>query len=280
MLSLLNEGWVGSAIGLIGIAVGVALYRKSLRIPKPRVSFRSDQALTWPSISALPEGMSITYHGKAVPRVARSVIRIWNAGQGCFPKSLIAEHDSLRFTLENDGTFLQAIVLRESNPASKVSVTIDPTDQKSTYVSFEFLNPQDGCVIGLLHTDKHSRPLLKGTVLGYKWKEIEDVPLRLFKPRFRKLQPIFLQWGPMLVGCMSLAYALGGPDLINVIREQLGVTAAPSIAPVTTSRGSRIAYLILGTTYLAGSCYFFWRGHRPYPKSLSWTPKATGAEDN
>lgn len=115
MSNFLNQGWVGSVIGLIGICAGFFFFRKSLRLPDPRVTFKSDHVLTWGGKNELPSGIQIRFHDEQVPRIARSVVRIWNAGSGCLTKDHISEHDNLRFVLANGGKFLDAVLIKESN---------------------------------------------------------------------------------------------------------------------------------------------------------------------
>lgn len=266
MLSFLSNGWVGNVIGLIGIAVGYCLYRKSLRIPEPRITIQADHALTWNDNQELPPGFDIKFNGASIPRVARSVVRLWNGGTGCLRKELVPSHDPLRLVLEKDGCFLSTALLNCTNPSNKCDVRISLENPSEALISFEFLDANDGCSIGLLHTASRATPTLKGSVMGYKFKVIEAAPRKPRKGFMRWFRPLSMFWLPLLIGLFALVTGLLSNEEIVYAKDLLGFGVDVESRP--RGLAGRISTLLVGTLYLAIAIYYYWHNRRIYPKNL------------
>jgi|GEM_PF-3138344 len=267
MLDILGKGWIGTITGLIGIFLAYYFYRKSLRLPEPRITFKSDHAITWAESQELPAGVKVSFNDKNVPRVARSVVRIWNNGTGCLTKELISEHDNLRFTLENGGEFLAAKLLKESNPASRCNVEIDNNQLSVAHVTFDYLNQNDGMVIGLLHTDINAKPLIKGSMKGYTFKVSEESYLRKYHGSKKWLVPAMRSWLPILFGLSSIVLGLLNPEQTQKLKFWLNLTqTACPVKPMPYL--FRTFVVLVGVSYVIIGASYYWSRRRAYPKAL------------
>lgn len=269
MIDILNKGWVGSCLGLLGIIFAYYFYRKSLRIPVPKISFMSDHAISWPGSEEFPPGIQVLFEDKTVPRVARSVIRIWNSGTGCLTKDLISEHDNLKFSLENGGEFLAVSLLKQSSSASNCNVQINQDKLSEAHVTFDFLNHDDGMVIGLIHTDKNPRPTFKGTLKGYQFKVTEDINKAKLQGSQKWLFPLFRAWIPILLGSLSIILGLLNQEHISYIKSLFIDAPAPCLAK-SFSYYSRIFLIFVGTSYVLFGLKYFWNRRSAYPKTLTF----------
>src|ERR1700761_2775342 len=159
----LSKAWVGGLLGLIGLAVGVAslgaayyFYRRSIREPRLRYSTRAFSVIGG-TLRPLLDGMEVRYRDAPVPRLAAATVTLWNSGTGTLGREAIAAHDPLRIQLEGEGQILEVALTKTTRRANNVAFEFDPEGGVIT-IGFDFLDPQDGAVIRLLHTSPEARP--------------------------------------------------------------------------------------------------------------------------
>ena len=166
----LNQGWVGTVIGIAGVVVGLMglyLYRSS-RV-SGIIAFQSDDmSLIGDKTSIFPAGAEVQYRGTPVPRITSSIVWIWNAGKKTVRGSDIVERDPLQ--LRFGGEVLNVRTRTVSREVVKFAVAV-PADsskeaRKNVCVDFEFLDPDDGGVIEVLHTGSDEMPQFTGTIVG------------------------------------------------------------------------------------------------------------------
>lgn len=275
ILDFFGKGWVGITIGT---ATAYYFYRESLRLPIPKVTFKADHALTWSDREDLPPGVEISFDGVKVPRIARSMVRIWNAGSGCLNKELIPLHDPLKLTLDNGGLFVRAAVLKETNPASRCNVQINKTDPSEVLISFEYLDSNDGMVIAVLHTDTKAAPTLKGSIKGHKFKVVEEVPIKKLTGLRRWLHPFLLGVFPIILGIVLVIYGFATKEQLEQLKGLMS-SDQPTNGVYGVPIYIRISYFVVGFAYLFIGARTFWKRRRLYPKSLSWQRKVINEED-
>ncbi len=264
MVDFINQGWVGIAIGIV---VSIYFYRKAERLPEPRVTFISDHALTWDKKDKLPSGVEIRYDGIPVQRISRSLVRIWNAGNGCLTKDLVPAHDRVRFHLPTGGKFLRANILKENNPSSLCDVTIDPQNPSEAFITFDYLNKNDGMVVGLLHTDPSPTPELKGSVKGYQFKITEEPPRKPLKGHRKWISPLIQIWMPLLLGVISIGLGVIPENSWDQIRTWLD--SSEQTCPKNELTLSFRAFTVgMGISYLVLGIRVYWVQRRTYPKTL------------
>src|SRR5690348_2601740 len=105
VMQYLGLGWVGSLLGIAGIVLSVWFYIKSIRRAVPTAAIESIR-LVGDARSALPEAVTVLYHDRPVPRVTRSTVRFWNAGNLTLDGSSVATLDPIRLEVEPEAEFL------------------------------------------------------------------------------------------------------------------------------------------------------------------------------
>lgn len=237
-----NQGWVGAVIGLIGILAAVVMFRLSRRQALAAFQIRSLRLLGHEP-EKLPQDVEVRFQGKRVPRLTKSFIVFWNAGQATITGQDVVASDPLRVLCEEDAEVLSATSARVTRPVINFQAHPSTHGANVTLLTFDFLDPGDGAVVEVLHTGS-ARASIAGTIKG--------IPAG----------PIY--FGPLLGGHAMLRFPswLTAPRLARaVLVAGLGVTllgAVTSIWPV----------LGIGLLYAAQGGLMWWLVRRRYPAAL------------
>jgi len=165
LIEFLNQGWVGSLIGIIGIVIGYILYRASLIGPRPVFQYRSINLIEKEK-QALPSDVEIFFRGKKVSRLTKTYIIFWNSGKSTLYGKDIVDDDPLRFSFGKDAEILMARILKITKKMNKFEARINPKSPNEVIINFDYLDPNDGAVIEILHTSIQRTPECKGTIRG------------------------------------------------------------------------------------------------------------------
>ncbi|MNR79916.1 hypothetical protein D3C72_106270 [compost metagenome] len=163
ILEVLNPGWVGSILGIVGILIGVCLYFVGRKVAKPRVDIQTTM-LVGSDASLLPDEVGITYQGKSVPRLSRSIIRFWNSGSDVLDGSAIAAADPIRIVIPNGTAFLSVRLSKVLRLSNQIALSVE---KSVIVITFDYLNPNDGFIVETLHTSENA-PLCVGELKGFK----------------------------------------------------------------------------------------------------------------
>ena len=177
LLIALKDPLVGVLLGLVTFAVSTAiaylLYKKAL--PLSRLDYAASDAYALTSAdSPFQNQLEIRFEGTVVPRVATTIIGIWNNGNQTIQGSQIVESDKLRIKLFDEGKILRARLQASTRPVLDASIQI--SGENEAVISFDFLDPGDGFVAYIVHSAAPRSAFLIGTVRGVK-----DGPRRLKK---------------------------------------------------------------------------------------------------
>lgn len=165
MLDLLAPGWVGSLIGLAGLAAAVVTY--FLTRQRSLLAYRyAGERLLGLSGDGLPPDITVQYRGQAIPRLTRTLVVFWNAGEKTIPGEDVVSSDPLRVKIEDDGSVLAVTVLKVSREACQFQVTSSPATPQHVDLAFAYLDAGDGAVIEILHTSESRVADFLGTVRG------------------------------------------------------------------------------------------------------------------
>ena len=169
--------------------------------------------------------MEILYHGKHVDRLTRTHVIFWNSGKRIIHGSDIVADDAVRCELSSGALALEVRVIKHTRDANKFTAMIDDNSQNRVLLNFDYLDPKDGAVVELLHTDSVRDPAVKGTIRGVPkgmrdWgsRSTFDSPfpltLRLQNiPKFTK----GVAAGFLLVGLTFIIFGFGAPELLRHI---------------------------------------------------------------
>ncbi len=235
----------------------------------------------WGGTATMPPDVNVFFHDEAVPRIARSLIRIWNSGNATLENSQIAASDPIRISLQNkDSKILYYAPIKTSNPASNCNIVESNFQDGYLELIFDYLDPGDGVVIGILHTDFCLWPKVAGSIKGSrlhepsrKWLHFRIIQRFIF--RTAKVIPIL----SILVGITAVLIALIPPK-----RED--TTPSDSKETVTYNSKDKIRTLMLtgGALYAALGVFTIYSRRPPFPRSLVIEKRSTSSksktEDN
>jgi hypothetical protein len=213
------------------------------------------------------QDVEILYRGKHVDRLTRSDIIFWNSGKQTLYGSDIVADDAVRCELSPDALALEVRIIKCTRDANKFTARIDDNSQNRVILSFDYLDPQDGAVIELLHTDSVRDPCVKGTIRGVPKgmsdrgrltfeSPIDRTTLRI--PRTRKFARSAMI-GILVAGVISIASALGASDRLLTSAENQGHTFS-----------LRLVLLITGVIYILFGGFILFNFRRKYPKTLPY----------
>jgi hypothetical protein len=156
-------GVVGVVASVIGIPVAVYLARRGRQKPELRVC-PDFQELLSPDEGVPRESLSVTYAGRPVERVSRTILAMWSARGDTVRGSDIVPSDPLRIEVSDGDELLQVQAIACSRAPCSFEVQLRDGDDFAT-VSFDFMDPGDGIVLEVLHAGETPAQLL-GTMRG------------------------------------------------------------------------------------------------------------------
>jgi len=258
-LELLAPGWVGSIIGLAGIAAAALTY--VLTRQRTRFAYRyAGERLLGLSTDGLPADLTVQFRGQAIQRLTRTLIVFWNAGEKTILAEDIVRSDPLRLKFRDDGRVLAATVLKQARAVTQVEATFDPLQPNEVGLRFAFLDSGDGAVIEVLHTSERRYAEFLGTVRGLP-NGLHD--LGRITGRQYDMRRFPLPRSPRKLGWLvaALGVLIAGAGLV-IPWESLGKANAADAVPIgLVIAGAGALYAFLGLTLI-----FLTR--RGYPKAL------------
>jgi hypothetical protein len=153
---------VGTAIGLIGVALAVYFYFKSKQVA--RLALQSEEiAVVRSATSAFDQHLKIRFGGEIVQRVTKTRAIIWNAGNTTIEGSRIADADPLRAVVGEGSQILRVELVLKSRPVNDVKFTID---KRQVFFNFDFFDQNDGFVVEFIHSGTRRELEWFGTLRG------------------------------------------------------------------------------------------------------------------
>lgn len=258
VLDMLSPGWVGSLIGLVGIAAAVVTY--FLTRQRSRLAFRyAGERLLGLAGDGLPTDITVQYRGQQIPRLTRTLIVFWNAGEKSISGSDVVQSDPLRVNIEEDGAVLSATVLKTSRDVCQFQANMSADKQTQVNLGFEFLDAGDGAVVEILHTSEKRVADIEGTIRGLP-KGLDNLGRitaigRVRRPFPFRGSPRKLGFAAALIGALAVFAALLVPwDSIPKLSAQ-----DPPVRWVAAGAGA--LYFLLG-------CALVVLTRRRYPPAL------------
>lgn len=161
MIEILNQGWIGALLGLIGIAFG--LYQM-LRRSGHRLVFQvTGQRIIQNRFGIMPKEFRVTFEGKDVENLSLTQILVWNSGPGALRHSDIIADDPIRFYFDSSD-ILKADIVKTTRKVNKPRIDIN--QRSSITVDFDFLDYNDGLLISVFHGSENIEPRASGTIIG------------------------------------------------------------------------------------------------------------------
>jgi hypothetical protein len=168
LLTVLNQGWIGSIIGLIGAVLGFfgfLAYRNS-RIGARPVYLYHSRRLIGKSEQELPKEVEVFFKKQIVARLSLSHIILWNTGTLSISGQDVVQSDPIRIEYAPGDDILEVNVIKTTRSVNNFKVTKNETLPHCAQISFDYLDPNDGATIEILHTSSYLNPLVLGTIKG------------------------------------------------------------------------------------------------------------------
>jgi hypothetical protein len=253
LIQMLSPGWVGALIGIVGLVVALETYRRS----RQRAIFAYQQRglrLLGHNKAQLPPEVSVIYSGKPIPRLTKSTVVIWNAGERTISGDDIVSSDPLTISILPNEEILSCEVVKKSREVNSVRVNRDLKSPSKFFLRFEFLDRRDGCTLEILHTGKSRHVGIFGTIKGIpeglkNYGPIlgSDSPLRIFPFKRKGL-------------AASLAF-------ISLFMVFLGICMI-ALDKNKSSNHPGVVVIAIGGVYFAMALITIWALRRRYPNSL------------
>jgi hypothetical protein len=282
-LEVISAGWVGTSVGVIGIAIGILLYRRS-RL-SGMIAFQRDGHQLIGHVTSKLREVTVAYRGDPVPRVTGSKVAIWNAGTSTIKGSDIVLRDPLRVEIERGERILAAWIAVASRDVNAFHLDLQPDKAEVALCTFDFLDPNDGVIIVMLHTSPSEIASLRGTIRGHshpfrdsgRLREAEQPFSEFVKgaPRWARFGIARLVWIVAERSSIIGALALGVAGISIMVGFVGGVSDPILDLQITQSW----FWIGIGSLYLIFGLHALRRSWRRLPRTLRITPDPV-PEDN
>lgn len=159
---LINQGWVGSTIGLVGVLFAIyQIFRRS--DARPVFQYYGYKIISSDG-GMLDDDIEIKFNGKRINRVSNTYIFFWNSGEKTIVGGDILEDAPLSLRFE-DGIILKAEILKKTRDAISPSVVYGGNNE-NIIINFKFLDSMDGFLLKILHTGSSVGPVFSGIIMG------------------------------------------------------------------------------------------------------------------
>lgn len=245
-LELLSPGWVGAIISLVGIIAAVVTYMLTRQRTRLAYCCAGKRLLGLSIDDGLPADITVHYRGQDIPRLTRTLVVVWNAGEKTILGDDIVAADPLRLKLRGDDRVLAATVLKTKRDVCQIEALPDASCPNETHIQFAFLDAGDGAVIEVLHTSEERYVEILGTVRGLP-QGLHDLGKIDAVRTFSLPSP----WIILAIGVVTTVAGLTSP------KKTADLLTNPSIV----GAGVGAFYTLLGIALI-------WRNRRRHPKYL------------
>jgi hypothetical protein len=270
-----NQGWVGSLIGVIGIIlgiIGIFSYRVSKSIAKPSYQ-KSSLRLIGRDEDNLPQDVKVTYKGNEVDRLTKTTLTIWNNGTETLDGSDVVESDPLYISFEANDKILSYKILKKTKDANSFVLKNCDNGPNKLRFEFEYLDPNDGVVIELLHDSEKRYPEFSGTIKGLPSGFVDQGRV-LQKKRNNLKGPLkVLLDRPKLVFVTALVFGLA-LTIFGLLPQEARDFIVGFLSESSTQKSIEqqpIFFIVIGVLYTSMPAFMLWARRKKYPKQLDVT---------
>jgi hypothetical protein len=256
-LDALSPGWIGTLIGIIGLIIALATYLLTRK--RTILSYGTQGiSLIGTSDAKLSGDLTVQYKGIDVPRLTKSIIVFWNEGENTINSDDIVPTDLLYIDVGKNSKILSISTAKSSRLVTQIECQNDVNDNSKARLNFEFLDPQDGGVIEVLHTGENKIIKLSGTIKGL--------------PSGIKNHGMIISMLPSV----KLPYLNANINIFGFIFILIGTLVIlanfyPNVADIDTKISSffpKFSYVTKGFFIIIFGIFITWFFRRRYPKAL------------
>lgn len=227
-------GFIGTVLGIVGLALSIVFYLRSRRIQRPTYAKRSTR---WFDGSDTPHSdLKMFFRDQQIQRFTITHLAFWNAGNQTIRRGDFATASPLHLHIPSELTLLDIRLTARTtteNGVLLVPPAVLPCHPASDIqIDFDFLDADDGFVVQLVHDGESTKDI---TVLG-KLPGVPSILKAGSGPNFRRS---FSRAGSLFLGGTSAPF-LRTPWLIKYV-----------FMPITG--------LALGSIGLVSLYYMIWR---------------------
>jgi hypothetical protein len=270
LFDLLNPGWVGALIGLIGvvlavISIGLAyhFYRRSGQGAQIDYQVHTIRLLGRAG-SKLPKRVTIQFDDTQVESLMLTLVWLWNSGNKTIYGRNIVEQARLRIDVGIGARVLDTLVALTTRPINECRVEKAEDAKSEVPIGFEYLDSGDGCTIGIYHTEASGPVVLRGAV--------HEMPRGFRKIEYASMgRSHFFNFAQS--AWTDLAGAFASAALALAIRLFAGPLPRPD-PPLSNATVATLTVLFAGASIVILGMLFN-RYRRRYPKSLTLSSQTT-----
>jgi hypothetical protein len=158
-------GFVGTVLGVLGVALSIVFYLRSRRIQRPTYAKRS---IRWFDGSDTPHSdLKMYFRDQQIQRFTITHLAFWNAGNQTIRKGDFATASPLRLHIPSELTLLDIRVTARTTSENSVLVippAVLPSHPASDiHIDFDFFDANDGFAVQLVHDGESTKDI---TLLG------------------------------------------------------------------------------------------------------------------
>lgn len=244
--------------------VSYIFYKKSLIRSSLSYQTRSLEIIE-KSKQILPKEITITFGDKIVQRLTKTEVILWNSGRTTLRGIDIVAEDLLRLEFSKDAQILQTRIIKLNRDTNKFTSIIRINSSNIVDFNFDYLEPGDGVVVELLHTDKELYPKIQGSIRGLRKgaKYCGYIPSYSISRTISKYK--------LLRRLSNFVYILNGVMFIIIGLYVLIPTPTKAVKSLLLwPQGSQGWFLIImGSVLIVFILLDLWFSRRRFPKSLT-----------
>lgn len=153
----INMGLISLIIGVLSLLLSFYFFFKSKKSKKPVYRCRTARVIQRNVVNQIDD-LEVFYDNQKLPALTITKLAIWNEGRDTISDTDLSNSDKLRIEIDKQYDILSCEVLIQSKPANNFSLQISG-DQKSVFLSFAYLDYNDGAVLKIRHTGAESADL-------------------------------------------------------------------------------------------------------------------------
>jgi hypothetical protein len=166
-MGLSADAWFSLATAIL---IGFFFFIKQRKEAIACYAIRSLEVIDVPNSSShIGEKITVNYEDKPIPRVSVANVTFWNGGALILSGETLLPNYPLRICIRPGGDLLDATIVTNPNPECDYRISFDPDNfPNSVLLDFDFLEPDSGIVVRVLHTGQREAIDIEGKLKGVR----------------------------------------------------------------------------------------------------------------
>jgi len=213
----------------------------------------------------MPSEITAFYKGHSLTNLNKTTIIIWNNGNDILDKTSLLDSDPIKILLKDGCNIFNYEIIRQTNKYNNLQVGRVEGKLNELLLSFEYLDPQDGVTIEILHDSTDKYPTISGTIKGIP-KGFENYgTIRKYIGEMKLFNAVY---GVKVIYIAYISAFIGALMMIAGIIIPIDQSKHPIVKIDEIIFNNPIFSIIMGVFYILPSLYIIWSKRTKYPKSL------------